>query len=146
MGAAHHEGMARSGERVERSSGTAPPRQPLTVEVERAGGRLSIVSLAGELDLGTIPLVESKLFGELEAQPAVILDLTQLRFIDSSGIALLIQAFRGSENGGGGALHTVIARESQVERVFTLVGIDRAMAIHLTRAEALDALDGAGGG
>ena len=74
MGAAHHKGMARKGERVERSSGAAPPLQSgrrsqmngtqLTVRVETAGNRTSVVSLAGELDLSTIPRMELPLLGE----------------------------------------------------------------------------------
>jgi anti-sigma B factor antagonist len=113
----------------------------LNVQVEAAAAGVSIVSLAGELDLSTIPGVESRLFDQLRTQSAVILDLTRLSFIDSSGIGLLIQAFRAT--GDDGRLHIVIARGSQVERVLRLVGLDRALPRVLERSRALEALDGA---
>jgi anti-sigma B factor antagonist len=138
---------------VERSSGAAPPRQPgesgepeaangqlLTVQIELLDPDASIVSLAGELDISTIPRVEKRLFAEVESHPAVVMDLTRLTFIDSSGIGLLIQAHRLGEHEGGGSLHTVIAPDSQVERVFQLAGIDRALSIHLDRDAATAAL------
>jgi anti-anti-sigma factor len=140
MGASHHEGMARRGERVERSSGAAPPRQPgggdlLQVSIEPGRSGVSIVSLAGELDLSTIPRVESQLLNQLRTQSAVIVDLTRLNFIDSSGIGLLIQAFRTVDNGR--RMHTVVAPVSQVDRVFKLAGIDRALPVYFDRREAL---------
>jgi anti-sigma B factor antagonist len=139
---------------VERSSGAAPPRQPgasgepdatngqlLTVQIELLDPDASIVSLAGELDISTIPRVEKRLFAELESHPAVVMDLTRLTFIDSSGIGLLIQAHRLGEHEDGGSLHTVIAPDSQVERVFQLAGIDLALSIHLDRDAAMAAFD-----
>jgi anti-anti-sigma factor len=139
---------------VERSSGAAPPRQPggsgepdsgdgglLTVRVERARPGVSVVVLAGELDLSTIPSVENRLFDQLRTQSGVVVDLTGLSSIDSSGIGLLIQAFRSS--GDEGKLPIVIAEGSQVERVFHLVGIDRALPLFMERDRALDSLNGA---
>jgi anti-sigma B factor antagonist len=143
---------------VERSSGAAPPRQPggsgepeasgggngqlLAVRIETGDDGVSVVSLAGELDLSTIPRIEAPLLRELRGNPAVVLDLTALSFIDSSGIGLLIKAFRNGENPGGGQLHTVIARDSQIERVFRLAGIDRALPLYLDRGAAVAATNG----
>ncbi len=141
---------------MERPSGAAPPRPPggnreggaangqlLTVHVEAAGPDASVVSLAGELDLSTIPTIEGRLFEQLRSHPGVVVDLTRLSFIDSSGIGLLIKAFRTVN--GTGQLHTVIAPGSQVERVFRLAGIDRALPLFLERSQALGSLNGAAG-
>jgi anti-anti-sigma factor len=108
---------------------------PLTVEVERSGTNTSILSLGGELDLSTIPTVEGRLLREIESGRVVILDLGQLAFIDSSGIGLLIQAFRKADDDG--RFRTVVAKGSQVERVFTLAGVDRVLPIFFDREEAL---------
>lgn len=112
----------------------------LTVEVERSGARTSVVSLAGELDLSTIPAVERRLFREIRSGRGVVIDLTRITFIDSSGIGMLIQAFRESE--GSGWLHIVIAPSSQVERVFTIAGVDRALPLFMDRAQAIETLSG----
>jgi anti-sigma B factor antagonist len=73
----------------------------------------------------------------------VIVDLSWVSFIDSSGIALLIQAFRATDQAG--VLTTVIAEGSQVERVFRLAGIDRALPLFMDRAGAVEASNGRAG-
>jgi len=141
---------------VERSSGAAPPRpfagdgepgangQRLAVSIEPAGGNASVVALSGELDLSTIPLLEKRLLAETHSKRQVIVDLTNVWFIDSSGIGLLIRAFRSGPDAE--RLHTVIAEGSQVDRVFRLAGIDRALPLFVDRSQALQALNGAAAG
>ena len=155
MGVAHHEGMARRGERVERPSGAAPslnhagrlPRSesldgsPLAISIEGAGANDCVIELSGELDLDTVPKLESPLLKALREHDCVVLDLSRLTFIDSSGLGLLIKAHR--ETAESGNLHTVISRDSQIERVFEVTGIDRALAVFLDREQALAALGAA---
>lgn len=109
----------------------------LDVRLERVGDRGGLVALAGELDLSTIPKLEGTLLDQVRTQPAVIVDLTQLAFIDSSGIGILIEAFQAAN---GGAMYTVVADGSQVERVFTIAGIGSALPVFRSRNEAIDAL------
>ena len=136
---------------MERSSGAAPPRRSgagprhkgadrelLAIEIERPGTGLTVLALAGELDLSTVPRLEGRLLGEAEEQGNVVVDLTLLTFIDSSGIGLLIKAHRARENGA--VLHTVVAPGSQVERVFAIAGIDSALPLFPERVAAIAAL------
>ena len=136
---------------MERSSGAAPPRRSevkarhesvngdlLTIEVEQPDEGLSIVALGGELDLSTIPRLEGRLLDEIDMERSVVVDLTRLIFIDSSGIGLLIKAHRAAVNGT--RFHTVVSSGSQVERVLALAGIGRALPLFLDRAEAIAAL------
>jgi anti-sigma B factor antagonist len=109
----------------------------LTVQMETAGEGTSVVSLGGELDLSTIPRMEVLLFGELSHR-AVIVDLSALSFIDSSGMAVLIKAFRATD--GDRRMVTVIAPGSQVERVLRIAGIHRALPLFPDREAALGAL------
>jgi len=111
----------------------------LSVRVEPVDGSVSVVSLAGELDLSTIPDLEGPLFEELRTRTGVVVDLTKLVFIDSSGIGLLIKASGLRTNPR--AMHIAIASGSQVERVFGLTGIDRALPLFRSREDALVALD-----
>jgi anti-sigma B factor antagonist len=110
--------------------------EPLNVRIERTGDAISVVELTGELDLSTVPRLESPLLAQLRAR-GVIVDLTKLSFIDSSGLAALIRAFHTSN---GNSMHTVIARGSQVDRVFRIAGIDRALPTFFDRDEAVRAL------
>jgi anti-sigma B factor antagonist len=147
MGVAHHDVMARWSERVERSSGAAPPPQPggsdqpeptlLTVRIQDDGADLSIVTLAGELDLSTIPRMEGPLLEQIRQRPAVLVDLSELEFIDSSGIGVLIQAFRLAN---GTPVKVLIGAGSQIERVFGIAGVTEALPVYSDREQALAAL------
>jgi anti-sigma B factor antagonist len=140
--------MGRLGERVERSSGAAPSRHragsdqngpaPLSVRIEDIGPGTSIVALVGELDLSTVPRMEAPLLEQLRASPGVVVDLSGLSFVDSSGIGILIQASRAVPNGS--RMHVVIARGSQVERVFHIAGVGEAVPLFFDREQAVAAL------
>jgi anti-anti-sigma factor len=135
MGVAHHEGMARVGERVERPSGAAPS---LRIALKAVGDDAQVIELVGELDLSTIPMVETRLMRTLRTHEALVLDLSRVVFIDSTGIALLIRAHRVADPGG--KLRTVISRDSQVERVLSISGVDRILSVFFDRDQAIAAI------
>ena|SRR5690349_15775425 len=145
MGVAHHKGMARGGERVERPSGAAPPPQSgessqgkiLSVRIEDAADGSAIVRLTGELDLSTIPKMEGPLLEQLRQRPAVLVDLSALSFIDSSGIGALIQAKRGAN---GTPVSFLVGAGSQVDRVFGVASVAEALPVFSDREAALAAL------
>jgi anti-anti-sigma factor len=67
----------------------------------RPGARVShvldngapVISIAGELDLSNAGTVETELERIITARPArLVFDLSELSFMDSSGIALLLRA------------------------------------------------------
>jgi anti-sigma B factor antagonist len=141
---------------VERPSGAAPPLQSgrsddldsaekrLRVEIEPLGASGSVVSLEGELDLSTVSVLEKRLRAETAAPGDVIVDLTRVSFIDSSGIGLLIGASRSG--GDETRLLTVVAEGSQVDRVFKLARIDSALPLFADRERAIEALSRAPSG
>jgi anti-sigma B factor antagonist len=50
-----------------------------------------IVELRGELDVSTAPELRERLLGTLVGQPgSLILDLSRLRFMDSTGVTVLV--------------------------------------------------------
>ena len=108
----------------------------LTIGIDDADGA-TIVALSGELDLGTIPRMEGPLLEQLQRGTAVLVDLSGLSFIDSSGIGALIQANRSAD---GTPVSFLIEADSQVDRVFKVAGIGDAMPVFTDRGEALDAL------
>jgi anti-sigma B factor antagonist len=133
---------------VERSSGAAPSRRlgggenrllPLDVRVEDVGASTSIVALTGELDLSTIARIEAQLFEQLRARPRVIVDLTRLTFIDSSGIGTLIRTSQAFANGR--RMQVVIGLGSQVDRVFRIAGIGEVLPLFSSREDAVASLE-----
>ena len=84
--------------------------------------------------------MEGPLVEQLRERHGVIVDLTDLSFIDSSGIGILIQTSRAFADGS--QMHVVIGRGSQVERVFSIARIGQALPVFFDREQAEAALDG----
>lgn len=118
--------------------------KPALLDVRAVEGPddVAVLEAEGELDLSSAPELRGPLFDRVEGGLRVVLDLSKVSFIDSSGIAVLVQAHRAAHgdrasNGSGPALHTVIAPGSQVARVFELATLDRAMPVFKDREEAI---------
>ena len=56
-----------------------------------------IVDLTGDVDLSGAPQLRKLLFESLKESPRVLINLTAIRYIDSSGIAVMIEALRQSQ-------------------------------------------------
>jgi anti-sigma B factor antagonist len=68
----------------------------------RRDGRRAVVSLAGDLDVATVPALRAAALAAL-AEPdcdQLVLDLAGLTFIDSTGIGCWIELRNRSEEGG----------------------------------------------
>ena len=81
----------------------------------------------GELDLSTTPLLERAFTAVEELQPAtIVLDFSDLAFIDSTGLQALLRAHaRATESG---RLLAVINGTDGVRKVFELTGTDHLLA------------------
>ena len=84
-----------------------------------------VVALNGELDLSSAPELEA-LMREIESSgpDRILVDLHELKFMDSSGLALLIRAQQMTRAGG----HRLELRPgpNQVQRLFEMTGtLDR---------------------
>ena len=63
-----------------------------TVESTIDGSRASVIRISGELDLASVPGIESEIQPAVEAAPErVVFDLSGVTFMDSSGIAMLLR-------------------------------------------------------
>ena len=76
------------------------------------------------------------------SSPRVLLDLTQVQFIDSTGCGALLACLRRLTELGGELKLCCIT--SPVRALFDLVRMSRILEIHKTRAEALRSFRGAG--
>lgn len=97
----------------------------LTISSEREGD-VHTISLAGELDLATVPVVEREL-ERAEATDAlsIVVDLGGLAFIDSTGVRILLSAHARSRADGH---RLVLLRGSgSVQRVFEICGVHRRL-------------------
>jgi anti-sigma B factor antagonist len=97
------------------------------------------VAVHGELDINGAPTLESTLDAAIrESAGAFIIDLSDLDFIDSSGLHVLLRA-RGLLGREDRAL-AVICPHGPVRRVFELSGQSELFALYASRDEAAAAL------
>jgi anti-sigma B factor antagonist len=76
------------------------PAVELSIDVQREGDD-AVVHLAGELDISTSPDLQDTLAELTDAPRRVAVDLSDLEFMDSTGLAALLGAHKAlSEHGG----------------------------------------------
>jgi anti-sigma B factor antagonist len=102
---------------------------------ERRPGCLEI-QVDGELDLAVADRLQEALDGA-SAYDEVLLDLRKCEFIDSTGLAVIVNAHKQrAERGGRVAL---FGASSQVSRVLAVTGLDQNGLVFATADEALAA-------
>lgn len=86
------------------------------------------VRVSGDLDLSTSPQLRDVLGRELDHGNLVVLDLSQVTFIDSTALNALVGAVRWCESNGGSF---VVGPDlpAQVSRVFAVTGLDAILPI-----------------
>ena len=82
----------------------------------------------GELDLSTSAELGEALEREIAEGKSVLVDLSGVTFIDSTGLNTLIRALRSSE-ANGGALMVSPDLPAQVSRVFEITGLSAVLPI-----------------
>jgi anti-sigma B factor antagonist len=99
----------------------------LTVRTE-AGADCWTVFLRGELDLANAATAEAALQDAFDATVAeVVVDMRELEFIDSTGIALLVNAL--GHNGDSARLRFIPSSHPAVTRVLDLTGVSERLPL-----------------
>jgi anti-sigma B factor antagonist len=111
--------------------------EALTIGVRHERG-CAIVTVAGEIDIATVTRMRERLFELAASGGPLVVDLDQVRFIDSAGLSALVGAANRAA-GYGGSLHVVCARPT-IRQLFRLTGLDRRLSPARTLDQALDAL------
>ena len=68
----------------------------------RRNGKITIFDLSGDIDLANSPRVRDSVLREIREShtPRVLVNLSQVRYIDSSGVASLIEGLKASRDLG----------------------------------------------
>ncbi len=106
---------------------------------ERTEGGIPVVSITGDIDLETSPKLREFL-KPLSAKktPLLLLDFSGVNYIDSSGLATLIEYFQAVQ-GVKGKL-ALAARSPRVKNVFEIVRLEQIFSLHPDIPSALAAL------
>jgi anti-sigma B factor antagonist len=118
------------------SAGAAGGHESAVTGVDRRNGAV-VVTLAGELDLYNADEVRGALLDACAGEPSLlVVDLEDVRFIDSTALGVLIEARSRMEDRSGFRL---AAPGLETRRALEVSGLDRHFLVHDTLAEALEA-------
>jgi len=86
-----------------------------------------LIRLSGEVDLSWSQQVRQAVLAALENHPAVGVELSQVSYIDSSGIAALVEGFQSAR--ARGSRFALVAISDAVRAVLELARLDRVFLI-----------------
>jgi anti-sigma B factor antagonist len=124
-------------------TGSVGARDPAISSVEEVAG-IHVVALAGIVDAYTAATLRSELLRLATEGKPLVVDLTDVTVIDSSGLSALLAASTALRERG--RTLAVVAGNPHVMRGFELAGLDRLFRIEDSRAEALVERQGVAGG
>ncbi len=102
--------------------------------------RITIIRLSGRLDGQEVPIVRKELLKAAASAPAkVVVNLAHVYFIDSSGLAVLVQAMKYCQKQQGN-LYLCDFGEF-IEMIFELTKMNRAFRIFANEEEAIKAFE-----
>jgi anti-sigma B factor antagonist len=88
----------------------------------------NVLPLEGEIDLHVSPRLERALASIIKKQPpCVVVDLAGVRFIDSSGLAVLIRALQDVQKYGGKL--AISGMNENVRPIFEMARLDQVFVI-----------------
>jgi anti-sigma B factor antagonist len=104
-------------------------------------GEATVLAVSGELDLAASPALEQELDQVLDGPgEALVIDLRELEFIDSTGLSVLVKAHQRAEQTG--RRFGLVNGGSQVRRLLSLTGIGERLRVADSPEELLFGADG----
>lgn len=106
------------------------------LKTEQIDGETYVISLAGEVDLYTAPELKQQLLEVIEeGAGAVVVDLSDTTFIDSTTLGVLVGAVKRLRTTDGRL--SLVCSDRNISKVFEITGLDRVFEIYPTREGAL---------
>jgi anti-sigma B factor antagonist len=113
------------------------------IEEVRVRPAIAVLAVHGEVDLHTAPALRERLTSAIEAgRSRIVLDLSEVTFLDSMALGVLLGGMRRLRDRGG-ELRLVVA-QPEIKRIFEITLLDRVFVLDATLEGAL-AAPGAGG-
>lgn len=102
----------------------------------REDGEQLVVSFRGDLDLQSSPEARRILLECVDRSKGILVDLSAVPYLDSSGVASLVEAYQLSRSRG--ISFALVSVSPRALRVLELARLDKVFAIHAS----IDASDG----
>ncbi|MBC5810801.1 MAG: STAS domain-containing protein [Candidatus Eremiobacteraeota bacterium] len=99
-------------------------------------GRTQVFALHGSLDIATSPSLRAALLEAAEGPGQIlVVDLTQLEFLDSTGLGALIGAHRRATERNGAV--RLVVKEGQILRLLRITGLLDVLQVYPSMDDAL---------
>jgi anti-sigma B factor antagonist len=109
----------------------------LLTGIPTEGGH-TVLAMSGEVDVYTAPALRAQLADLLNlGRRQLVIDLTEVEFLDSTWLGILIAGLKKSREQGG-RLSLVCSRASLL-KLFAVTGLDQVFVIHRTVPDAVAA-------
>ncbi len=114
----------------------------MKIEVERDSGGVALIKIEGEIDMHTSPDVRNALLPYFTPKVAgIVVDLSGVKYMDSSGIATMIEGLQWASKQGS---RFVLAGMSEaVMDVFVLTNLNNVFEFSPDSAAAFSSITGA---
>lgn len=93
----------------------------ITVDVQNSNNEFTI-SVNGEIDLNSVSSLEKAINDAIAQKKDVIIDMSHVRFIDSTGIGLLVQTYKTLQQIGNKI--TILNARENVRKVFKITCLE----------------------
>jgi len=97
----------------------------------------TIVDVAGDIDTGTSPDFRKTLLESLKKTSRLVVNMREVRYVDSSGIASLVEVLKEARNKEKRLV--LFGLNTAVREVLELTRLTKIFEIHETEEEALQA-------
>jgi len=100
-----------------------------------AGSERAVLEVAGDIDLFTAPQLRHAVNELIDAgSRKLVVDLTKVGFLDSTGLGVLVGALKRLRDSGGDLV--LAAPQRPVRRVLSVTGLDKVFTIHTDPTES----------
>ena len=107
----------------------------MDIEVSQTGG-VTLVVPKGDLDMGTADQMKRMLTDLIEkGQSKLVMDLTGVAYVDSSGLGAMVAAMKQARAAGGNL--KLCGLQEDVRSIFEMTRLIKVMAVHSDRQEAV---------
>ena len=110
----------------------------MTTPVPSASRTWTVLPLTGDVDLASAPALRQQLSDLTEESPAfLVVDLSGLEFIDSTGLGVLVGGLKRVRAHDGWI--DLVCTQGRILRIFRITGLNKVFSIHDSVADAVTA-------
>jgi anti-sigma B factor antagonist len=95
----------------------------------------SVLAVTGDVDVYSAPALGRRLTGLLDSgERRLVVDLSGVDFLDSTGLGVLVAALNRCRDEGGSL--SLVCSKPSILKLFAITGLDQVFVIHATVAGA----------